>query len=54
MVQQEWKLEISGKMPARNPADKVHYIVCFKDWGLTHSMTLAPDVPKIGTLGWGW
>jgi hypothetical protein len=35
MLQQEshkGKLETSGKMPARNPADKVHYIICFKDW----------------------
>jgi hypothetical protein len=30
MLQQEshkGRLETSGKMPARNPADKVHYIV---------------------------
>lgn len=37
-------------MPTRNPADKVHYIVRFRDWRLTHSMTLAPDVPKMGTV----
>lgn len=34
-------------MPARNPTDKVHYIVHFRDWRLTHSVTLALDVPKI-------
>lgn len=34
-------------MPARNPADKVHYIVRFRDWRLIHSMTLALDVPKM-------
>lgn len=33
-------------MPPRNPADKVHYIVRFRDWRLTHSVTLALDVPK--------
>jgi hypothetical protein len=32
------------------PADKVHYIVRFRDWGLTHSVTLALDVPKMGTV----
>ena len=37
-------------MPTRNPADKVHYIVRFRDWGLTHSVTLALDVPKMGTV----
>ena len=37
-------------MPARNPADKVHYIVRFRDWLLTHSVTLALDVPKMGTI----
>ena len=35
------------------PADKVHYIVRFRDWGLTHSVTLALDVPKMGTIGSG-
>ena len=40
-------------MPACNPADKVHYIVRFRDWRLTHSVTLALDVPKIGTIGSG-
>ena len=40
-------------MPARNPADKVHYIVRFRDWRLTHSVTLALDVPKVGTIGSG-
>ena len=40
-------------MPTRNPADKVHYIVRFRDWGLTHSVTLALDVPKMGTIGSG-
>lgn len=39
-------------MPARNP-DKVHYIVRFRDWRLTHSVTLALDVPKMGTVGSG-
>jgi len=34
-------------MPARNPADKVHYIVRFRDWRLTHSVTLALGVPKM-------
>ena len=51
MLQQEshkGRLETSGKMPARNPADKVHYIVRFRDWRLTHSVTLALDVPKMG------
>ena len=32
------------------PADKVHYIVSFRDWGLPHSVTLALDVPKMGTV----
>lgn len=40
-------------MPARNPADKVHYIVRFRDWRLTYSVTLALDVPQMGTIGWG-
>ena len=40
-------------MPACNPADKVHYIVRFRDWRLTRSVTLALDVPKIGTIGSG-
>lgn len=40
-------------MPARNPADKVHVIVRFRDWRLTHSVTLALDVPKMGTIGSG-
>jgi len=31
-------------MPARNPTDKVQYIVRFRDWRLTHSVTLALDV----------
>lgn len=41
-------IETSGKIPTstRNPADKVHYIVRFRDWRLTHSVTLALDVPK--------
>ena len=43
-------IETSGKMPARNQADKVHYIVRFRDWRLTHSVTLALDVPKIDTI----
>jgi hypothetical protein len=54
MLQQEshkGRLETSGKMPARNPADKVHYIVRFRDWRLTHSVTLALDVPKMGPSG---
>ncbi len=37
-------------MPSRNPADKVHGIVRFRDWRLTHSVTLALDVPKMGTI----
>lgn len=56
MLQQEshrGRLETSGKMPARNPADKVHYIVRFRDWRFTHSVTLALDVPKMGTVGSG-
>ena len=40
-------------MPPCNPADKVHYIVRFRDWRLTRSVTLALDVPKIGTIGSG-
>ena len=40
-------------MPTRNPADKVHYIVRFRDWRLTHSVTLALDVPQMGTIGSG-
>ncbi len=51
MLQQEshkGRFETSGKMPARNPADKVHYIVRFRDWRLTHSVTLALDVPQMG------
>lgn len=42
MLQQEshkGRLETSGKMPARNPADKVHYIVRFRDWRFIHSVT---------------
>jgi hypothetical protein len=53
MLQQEshkGRLETSGKMPARNPADKVHYIVRFRDWRLTHSVTLALNVPQMGTI----
>lgn len=53
MLQQEshkGRLETSGKMTARNPADKVHYIVRFRDWRLTHSVTLALDAPKMGTV----
>lgn len=56
MLQQEshkGRFETSGKMPARNPADKVHYIVRFRDWRLTHSVTLALDVPQMGTIGGG-
>lgn len=37
-------------MPDRNLADKVHYIARFRDWQLTHSATLALDVPKMGTI----
>lgn len=40
-------------MPARRPADKVHYIVRFRHWRLPHSATLALDVPKMGTIGSG-
>src|ERR1044072_6418288 len=43
-------IETSGKITTRKPTDKVHYIVCFRDWRLTHSMALAPDVPKMGTV----
>lgn len=46
-------IETSGKMPTRNPADQVHYIVRFRDWRLAHSVTFALDVPKIGTIGSG-
>ena len=56
MLQQEshkGRLETYGKMPPRNPADKVHYIVRFRDWRLTHSVTLALDVPQMGTIGSG-
>ena len=38
-------------MPACNPADKVHYIVRFRDWRLTRSVTLALDVPKLVLSG---
>ncbi|MCD9559559.1 hypothetical protein HAX54_017565, partial [Datura stramonium] len=51
MLQQEShkdRLETSGKMPARNPADKVHYIV--PRLATYHSMTFALDVPKMGTI----
>ena len=41
----QWK-----PLPARNPTDKVHYIVRFRDWRLTHSVTLALDVPKTGRV----
>lgn len=54
MLQQEshkGRLETYSKMTARNPADKVHYIVRFRDWRLTHSVTLALDVPQTGTVG---
>lgn len=34
-------------MPTPNPADKVHYMVRFRDWRLIHSVTLALGVPKI-------
>lgn len=42
-------IKTSGKIPTstHNPADKVHYIVRFRDWRLTHSATLALDVPKM-------
>lgn len=40
-------------MPTPNPADKVHYIVRFRDWRLAHSVTLALGVPKMGTIGSG-
>ena len=42
-------IKTSGKIPTstHNPADKVHYIVRFRDWRLTHSVTLALDVTKI-------
>ena len=53
MLQQEshkGRLETYSKMTARNPADKVHYIVRFRDWRLTHSVTLALNVPQMGTI----
>lgn len=59
MIQQESHkgrlIETSGKIPTstHNPTDKVHYIVRFRDWRLTHSVTLALDVPKMGTIGSG-
>lgn len=53
MIQQESHkgrlIETSGKMPTRNPADKVHYIVRFRDWRLAHSVILALNVPKTGS-----
>lgn len=57
MLQQESHkggLETSGKMPARNPADKVHYIVQglatypFSDFGTGRS-----PPQKMGTIGSG-
>lgn len=56
MLQQEWhKGRLIQKKPLLKclPADKVHYIVRCRDWRLTHSVTLALDVPKTGTLGSG-
>lgn len=46
-------IETSGKMSTPNPADQVHYIVRFRDWRLAHSVTLALDITKIGTIGLG-
>ena len=43
-------METSSQMTVCNPTDKVHYIVCFRDWLLNHPMTLALDDPKIGTI----
>lgn len=37
-------------MPAHNVTQQINYIVRFRDWRLTHSVTLALDVPKIGTI----
>lgn len=37
-------------MPACNPADKVHYIVRFRDWRLTRPVTLALDVVLSGRV----
>lgn len=57
MIQQEsYKgrlIETSAKMPTRNPVNKVHYIVRFRDWRLAHLVTLALDVPKMGIVGSG-
>ncbi len=57
MIQQESHkgrlIETSGKIPTSTPTDKVHYIVRFRDWRLTHSVTLALDVTKMGTIGSG-
>lgn len=41
----------TGKMPARNLTPQINYIVRFRDWRLTHSVTLALYVPKMGTIG---
>lgn len=39
-------------MSTCDPTEKVHYIIHFTVWQLTRSMTLALDVPKIGTILW--
>lgn len=44
-------IETSGKIPARNVTQQINYIVRFRDWRLTHSVTLALYVPKMGTIG---
>jgi hypothetical protein len=41
-------IETSGKMPARNVTPQINYIA---HWRLTHSVTLALYVPKMGTIG---
>lgn len=41
----------TGKMPARNVTPQRNYIVRFRDWRLTHLVTLALYVPKMGTIG---
>jgi hypothetical protein len=61
MLQQEshkGRLETSGKMPARNPADKVHYIVQglatypFSDFGTGRSQTGLGRVNSIIDACW--
>ena len=54
MLQQEshkGRLETSGKCLL--VTQQIKYIVRFRDWRLTHSVTLALDIPQMGTIGWG-